>query len=95
MGASDGLTAPILRMLAIQLLGKRSHPTHPTELLLGGHLLTIVLVFLVRGRVARLAVPAAPGGFSSLPSARRPGAIDVVLTGWDGVGTAAWKAEVA
>lgn len=40
---------PIPRTLAIKLLGKRSHPTHPTELLPGGHLLTIVLVLLVRG----------------------------------------------
>lgn len=51
--------------------------------------LTVVLVLLVRGRVAGFAVPAAPGGFTSLPGARRPGAVDVVLTGWDGVGTAA------
>lgn len=51
--------------------------------------LTVVLVLLVRGRVTGFAVPAAPGGFPPFPGARRPGAVDVVLAGWDGVGTAA------
>lgn len=51
--------------------------------------LTVVLVLLVGGGVTWLTVPAAPGGAPSFPSAGGPGAIDVVLAGRDGVGTAA------
>lgn len=100
---------PILRAqktATIKQLRKRSNPANPTQLPLGAApellvhqavseatSLTIVLVLLVRGRVARFTVPAAPGGFPPLPGARRSGAVDMVLTGWDGVGTAACRGQ--
>lgn len=57
-------------------------------------MLTKVFVFLVGWGVARLTNLTALGGAASLPCARGPGAIHVVLAGRDGVGSAAYMGVI-